>query len=56
MNLNDFIKLALAEDIGAADYTSLSCIPDDATGKAKLLAKKFIPGPLTFLLQKKTEL
>ncbi len=39
MNIDDFIKLALAEDIGAGDYTSLSCIPSEAFGKAKLLVK-----------------
>ena len=38
-NFNDFIKLALAEDIGPGDYTSLACIPTDAIGKAKLLVK-----------------
>ena len=33
------IDNAIREDIGAGDYTSLSCIPTDAQGKAKLLVK-----------------
>ena len=39
LNLDDFIKLALEEDIGTADYTSQACIPSNAIGKAKLLVK-----------------
>lgn len=38
--LNSFIDNALKEDIGQGDHTSLSCIPDSASGKAKLLAKE----------------
>lgn len=34
-----FIKNALAEDVGDGDHTSLSTIPADATGKARLLIK-----------------
>lgn len=37
--LNKFIKNALAEDIGDGDHTSLSTIPADAVGKARLLVK-----------------
>lgn len=37
--LNKFIKNALAEDIGDGDHTSLSTIPADALGKARLLVK-----------------
>lgn len=37
--LNKFIKNALAEDIGDGDHTSLSTIPTDAVGKARLLVK-----------------
>src|SRR6218665_1646658 len=37
--LNRFIKNALAEDIGDGDHTSLSTIPADAMGKARLLVK-----------------
>lgn len=33
------IANAIREDIGDGDHTSLSCIPADATGKAKLLVK-----------------
>ena len=33
------ISNAVREDIGDGDYTSLSCIPEDAQGKAKLLVK-----------------
>ncbi len=37
--LNLIIKNAIREDIGDGDHTSLSCIPSDALGKAKLLVK-----------------
>ena len=33
------ITNAIREDIGDGDHTSLSCIPEDAQGKAKLLVK-----------------
>lgn len=33
------IKNAIREDVGDGDHTSLSCIPKEATGKAKLLVK-----------------
>ncbi len=39
-NLDDFILHALAEDIGDGDHTTLSTIPADASGKAKLLVKE----------------
>ena len=35
-----FIKNALAEDLGDGDHTSLSTIPADAVGKAKLIVKE----------------
>ena len=38
-SIQQFIKSALQEDIGAGDHTSLSIIPENATGKAKLLVK-----------------
>lgn len=38
--INNFIKAALAEDIGDGDHTSLSCIPAGQVGKAKLLVKQ----------------
>jgi len=37
--LDLIIKNAIREDIGDGDHTSLSCIPADAEGKAKLLVK-----------------
>jgi nicotinate-nucleotide pyrophosphorylase (carboxylating) len=39
MNLQAFIKHILHEDIREGDHTSLSCIPNTATGRAKLLVK-----------------
>ncbi|MCW3070946.1 MAG: hypothetical protein JWO44_836 [Bacteroidetes bacterium] len=39
-SIPQFISRALAEDIGDGDHTSLACIPQDATGKAKLLVKE----------------
>ncbi|MHB0755762.1 carboxylating nicotinate-nucleotide diphosphorylase [Polaribacter sp. M15] len=38
--LDLIIKNALREDIGDGDHTSLSCIPAEAEGKAKLLVKE----------------
>lgn len=35
----DLIKLAIAEDVGDGDHSSLACIPLTSTGKAKLLIK-----------------
>jgi len=40
MNLTEFIRLALAEDVGDGDHTSLSTIPDDAQKRARLLVKE----------------
>ncbi len=34
------IDLAIKEDIGDGDHSSRSCIPEDATGKVKMLAKE----------------
>ncbi len=39
MILEQFIDLALKEDVRDGDHTSLACIPEDATGRAKLLVK-----------------
>ncbi len=39
-NLDEIIKMALREDIGDGDHSTLACIPPDATGKAKMVAKK----------------
>jgi len=38
--LNKLIDLAIAEDLGDGDHTSLSCIPKDKMGKARLLVKQ----------------
>ena len=40
MNLDDFIKLALEEDLGDGDHTSLSTIPTNKKGAAQLLVKQ----------------
>lgn len=37
--IDEIIELALKEDIGEGDHTSLSCVPENAVGKAKLLIK-----------------
>jgi len=38
--IDQLISLAIAEDIGDGDHTSLSCISPDAVGKMKLLVKQ----------------
>ena len=38
--LREFILKSLAEDLGDGDHTSMACIPESATGKAKLLIKE----------------
>ena len=38
--IEEFIDLALREDIGDGDHTSLACIPYDARGTAQLLVKE----------------
>ena len=37
---NELIDIAIKEDIGDGDHTSLSCIPKNANGKAQLLVKE----------------
>lgn len=39
-NIDKLIALAIAEDIGDGDHTSLACIPKNTTGKAQLLVKE----------------
>jgi nicotinate-nucleotide pyrophosphorylase (carboxylating) len=39
MNIDQIIENGLKEDIGDGDHTSLSCIPQNTKGKAKLLVK-----------------
>jgi nicotinate-nucleotide pyrophosphorylase (carboxylating) len=38
-SINEFISLALAEDIGDGDHSSLASIPNDAQNQARLLVK-----------------
>ena len=38
--LREFIRKSIEEDLGDGDHSSLSCIPPEATGKAKLLIKE----------------
>lgn len=38
--LNTFLDLAIAEDIGDGDHTSMACIPKNTRGKAQLLVKE----------------
>jgi nicotinate-nucleotide pyrophosphorylase (carboxylating) len=40
MDLRDYIRLALSEDVGDGDHTSLSTIPPDAQKRARLLVKE----------------
>jgi len=40
LTIDEIISNALTEDIGDGDHTSLSTIPEEATGKAKLLVKQ----------------
>ena len=37
---NDLIELAIREDIGDGDHSSLACIPPDERGRMKLLVKQ----------------
>lgn len=39
LTLNKIIHNALNEDIGDGDHSSLACVPENATGKAKLIIK-----------------
>jgi len=39
-DINHLIELAINEDIGDGDHTSLACIPSNAKGKAQLLVKQ----------------
>ena len=39
-SIEKLIKQAIAEDVGDGDHTSLATIPQDATGKMKLLVKE----------------
>ena len=39
-NLDELIGMALREDIGDGDHSTLACIPPDAVGSAKMVAKQ----------------
>ena len=39
-NLDELIKMALREDVGDGDHSTLACIPPTATGTAKMVAKQ----------------
>jgi nicotinate-nucleotide pyrophosphorylase (carboxylating) len=39
-NLDELIKMALREDIGDGDHSTLACIPTTAQGTAKMVAKQ----------------
>ena len=38
-NLDELIKMALREDVGDGDHSTLACIPSTAMGSAKMVAK-----------------
>lgn len=40
INLDELISMALREDVGDGDHSTLACIPTTAQGKAKMVAKK----------------
>ena len=37
--IKEIIAFALREDVGGGDHSSLACVPENATGKARLLVK-----------------
>ena len=39
-NLDELIRMALCEDVGDGDHSTLACIPPTATGTAKMVAKQ----------------
>lgn len=40
MEIKEFIRLSLEEDVASGDYSTLACIPEDAKGKAILKIKE----------------
>ena len=40
LTLEGIVSLALREDLGDGDHTSLSVIPENASGRARLLVKE----------------
>lgn len=39
-NLDELISMALREDVGDGDHSTMACIPSTASGRAKMVAKK----------------
>ncbi|MBR1644006.1 MAG: carboxylating nicotinate-nucleotide diphosphorylase [Bacteroidales bacterium] len=39
-DISELINMALREDIGDGDHSTMACIPSDAIGKAKIIAKQ----------------
>ena len=39
-DIKDLIKLALLEDIGDGDHSTLACVPKEAISKAQLIVKQ----------------
>ncbi len=39
MEMKEFVRLAMSEDIQDGDHSALACIPENAIGRAKLLVK-----------------
>ena len=40
MEINEFVRLAIKEDVKQGDHSTLSCIPKESVGSAKLLVKE----------------
>ncbi len=40
MTIDDFIRNAVAEDVGEGDHTANACIPENALGRAQMLIKE----------------
>ena len=40
MEIKDFVKLSIKEDVKQGDHSSLSCIPKNKIGSAKLMIKE----------------
>ena len=40
MEIKDFVKLSIEEDVKQGDHSTLSCIPKNKLGSAKLLIKE----------------
>ena len=38
--IKELIDLAILEDIGEGDHSSLACVPENSIGKARLFAKE----------------